>query len=319
MGLFSPYETFESPLPENKVIGPEMLRSKIPPCKSCGAEINSHGYEFAGKAKLRKEGTKIGSGVVCPKCYRKFAKSLFIFNTVKELIVILLIGAVIFGVLAAIFYGKVIGSIATVIAGVSGVGCVLAFFIRMPLQETSEYHFLEFCSYLGSLPYKGPPELTLADVEDIEPHGLKWFFSPRDQVVPNPIAILVHKDNPLKEISIERLSQIFAGEIRSWKELGWDDISIRSYAPKEACRETGAFRRSVSKLRAFEPSEWPPASLFLLNAMREERGAIGFALYSHYDQLTTESPVKIVMVEDQECSYDNGNYPLWATNGDSLK
>lgn len=40
------------------------------------------------------------------------------------------------------------------------------------------------------------------------------------------LAIVVHKDNPIRELSAEQIVKIYKGEIKNWKQLGGDDKSI---------------------------------------------------------------------------------------------
>nr|WP_297398173.1 phosphate ABC transporter substrate-binding/OmpA family protein [uncultured Marinobacter sp.] len=44
------------------------------------------------------------------------------------------------------------------------------------------------------------------------------------------LAILVHPSNPVSQLSIETLANVFAGNIRNWSELGGADRTIRLYA-----------------------------------------------------------------------------------------
>ena len=44
------------------------------------------------------------------------------------------------------------------------------------------------------------------------------------------LAILVHPANPVDQLSIETLAQIFAGEITNWSAVGGPDRAIQVYA-----------------------------------------------------------------------------------------
>ncbi|UAW97185.1 substrate-binding domain-containing protein [Halopseudomonas nanhaiensis] len=44
------------------------------------------------------------------------------------------------------------------------------------------------------------------------------------------LAILVHPSNPVEQLSIETLAQIFAGDISNWSAVGGPDLAIRVYA-----------------------------------------------------------------------------------------
>lgn len=40
------------------------------------------------------------------------------------------------------------------------------------------------------------------------------------------IAIIVHPDNPVSDLSIEQIAQLYTGEITNWKDVGGDDAEI---------------------------------------------------------------------------------------------
>ena len=45
-------------------------------------------------------------------------------------------------------------------------------------------------------------------------------------VAKDALTIYLHPDNPIKNLSLQQLSDIFTGKIKNWKEVGGDDTSI---------------------------------------------------------------------------------------------
>ncbi|HCB50979.1 MAG TPA: phosphate-binding protein [Chloroflexi bacterium] len=61
------------------------------------------------------------------------------------------------------------------------------------------------------------------EIEDAQANGI----DPIEHVVAiDALAIVVHQDNPVDEITIEQLSDMFTGRITNWKELGGRDAPI---------------------------------------------------------------------------------------------
>lgn len=61
------------------------------------------------------------------------------------------------------------------------------------------------------------------EIEDAQANGI----DPIEHVVAiDALAIVVHQDNPIDEITIEQLSDLFTGRITNWKELGGRDAPI---------------------------------------------------------------------------------------------
>lgn len=59
------------------------------------------------------------------------------------------------------------------------------------------------------------------------------------------LAILVHPSNPVSELSIDTLGQIFAGQIRNWSELGGADRPISLYARDDRSGTWDTFKSLV--------------------------------------------------------------------------
>lgn len=52
------------------------------------------------------------------------------------------------------------------------------------------------------------------------------------------IAVVIHPDNPVNDLTIEQINKIYKGEITNWKEVGGEDAAINAYG-----REKGSGTR----------------------------------------------------------------------------
>jgi phosphate transport system substrate-binding protein len=59
------------------------------------------------------------------------------------------------------------------------------------------------------------------------------------------ISIIVHPKNPINELTIEEIRDIFNGRIRNWKALGWIDREIDAVTREEGSGTRGAFEELV--------------------------------------------------------------------------
>jgi phosphate transport system substrate-binding protein len=59
------------------------------------------------------------------------------------------------------------------------------------------------------------------------------------------IAIIVHPGNPIQDVDIDRIKEIYAGRITNWKQLGWIDRQIDSVTREEGSGTRGAFEELV--------------------------------------------------------------------------
>ena len=127
------------------------------------------------------------------------------------------------------------------------------------------------------------------------------------------LAIIVHKDNPLENISLEQVKAIYTGKIRYWSELGGADQKIEVYAHKNKISGNGHTLRellfsNVDKIinasRMFDSNE------SLEQALLENPNAIAISDVSS----ARLQDVKIVALDGVSPSVDNiktGEYSLY--------
>ncbi len=97
------------------------------------------------------------------------------------------------------------------------------------------------------------------------------------------VAVLVHPDNPLPQLTIEQLAKIFSGQISTWEQLGVGGGAITLYARDDRSGTWETFKSLVldpqrqalaGNTRRFESGEELSA------AVRNDRQAIGFSSLS---------------------------------------
>ena len=127
------------------------------------------------------------------------------------------------------------------------------------------------------------------------------------------LTIIVHKDNPLENISLEQVKAIYTGKIRYWSELGGADQKIEVYTHKNKISGNGHTLRellfsNVDKIihasRMFDSNE------SLEQALLENPNAIAISGVSS----ARLQDVKIVALDGVSPSVDNiktGEYSLY--------
>ncbi len=147
------------------------------------------------------------------------------------------------------------------------------------------------------------------------------MMSPIDKeryVTMHPVAwdalvVIVHKDNPVTDITLEQIRGLYKGKIRNWKELGGKDAPIKVYARKGKISGVG---RSIRELvfsnydEEFVVNETVPSSGPLEKAIVKEPNSIGITGYSS----AKRRKVKMLHVEGIEPSYEKikaGGYMLY--------
>ncbi len=91
------------------------------------------------------------------------------------------------------------------------------------------------------------------------------------------LAVIVHPDNPIAALSVERIRDLFAGRIGNWREIGGDDRDVSLYARDEQSGTWDSFESMVlqgtplaASAQRFESSSQ------LSDQVAGDPGAIGF-------------------------------------------
>ncbi|NJO03840.1 MAG: phosphate ABC transporter substrate-binding protein [Bacteroidia bacterium] len=91
------------------------------------------------------------------------------------------------------------------------------------------------------------------------------------------LAVVVHPDNPMEQITRKQLEYIYSGKVKNWKEIGGPDMTLVSYA-----RETSSGTYEYFKEVVLENREYAPSVLSLnsngaiLQSVSQTPGAIGY-------------------------------------------
>lgn len=116
--------------------------------------------------------------------------------------------------------------------------------------------------------------------QEIEKYGLVSFPFAVDGV-----AIAVHKENPIANLTKEQASQIFSGAIKNWSELGGNDGAINLYV-----REDGSGTRDTFESKGLDKGTeiTQTANVVSSNgamkiAIAQDKNAIGYVGIGHLD------------------------------------
>ncbi|MCK5076931.1 MAG: substrate-binding domain-containing protein [Calditrichia bacterium] len=141
------------------------------------------------------------------------------------------------------------------------------------------------------------PEKLAGKFEFVKPHLKSYCIFPfaRDAFL-----LMVNKQNPIENITMEQLSKIYKGEIRNWSELGLFDKKIY---PLQLKPELGSgysllFKEKIIGLNSEYGTNVKelPSPRFISNLIRKHKGLIAYSSF-----LDVPKGVKIIKL--------NGEYP----------
>ncbi len=91
------------------------------------------------------------------------------------------------------------------------------------------------------------------------------------------IAIVVHPENPIKDITMEQLKKIYTGAYKNWKELGGPDQPITSLSRESNSGTYVFFQEHVLNKENYAPTvKLMPASSSIVQSVSADKWSIGY-------------------------------------------
>lgn len=113
------------------------------------------------------------------------------------------------------------------------------------------------------------------------------------------MAVVVHPDNAVNELTREQLEGIFTGKIQNWDELGGEDLKIIPYSRETSSGTYEFFKESVLLDRNYVNGIMSmPATGAIIQSVNQTKGAIGYVGLAYLNK-----DVKAIRV-----SYDGENF-----------
>lgn len=102
-------------------------------------------------------------------------------------------------------------------------------------------------------------------------------------VAKDGLSVYVHSSNPLTELTMDQVKQIFTGKVTNWSELGGPDGKIIPYSRENSSGTYVFFKEHVLQNADFSPrAQNMPGTAAVVNAVGKEKFSIGYggAAYS---------------------------------------
>lgn len=129
------------------------------------------------------------------------------------------------------------------------------------------------------------------------------------------LSVYVSGDNPVKELTVDQLAEIFTGKITNWKAVGGNDAPITVYSRENSSGTYEFFKEHVLKGRDFAASaQTMPGTAAVLQAVAKDKGGIGYG-GAAYGAGAKHVPIKkddaSPAIEPTEANVVNNTYPIW--------
>jgi phosphate transport system substrate-binding protein len=120
------------------------------------------------------------------------------------------------------------------------------------------------------------------------------------EVAMDGLAVIVHPDSKVEELTLQQVMDLFTGKIRNWKELGGDDLPITLYGRENSSGTYEFFRDYVLKNKDFAVStQVLQGTAALGEAVARDRKGTGYGGVGYFAE---RDDVKILKIKQNENS-----------------
>jgi len=128
-------------------------------------------------------------------------------------------------------------------------------------------------------------------------------------IAKDAIAIIVHPKNPIDDLSISQIRQIFSGEIKNWKDLGGNPNPIVVITREEGSGTRDSFQKMVmGKVEITLSAMVQDASGTIRQLVADDPNAIGYISLGLVNEKV--KALKISGIEANAMNIENGRYAL---------
>ncbi|MBN2273637.1 MAG: phosphate ABC transporter substrate-binding protein [Bacteroidales bacterium] len=90
------------------------------------------------------------------------------------------------------------------------------------------------------------------------------------------ITVYLHESNPVKELSLQQLSDIYKAKITNWKEVGGVDAKITLYGRENSSGTYVYFKENVVRADYAASCQTLPGTAAVVNAVKKDPNGIGY-------------------------------------------
>ena len=164
--------------------------------------------------------------------------------------------------------------------------------------------------------------IKAAEVDKAKQAG---YYPTEFKVAIDSLAVVVHQDNPIKELTVKQIMGIYTGKINNWQEVGGKNQPILRY-----CRESSSgtyvfFKEEILKNQDYAADcQTMPGTSAITNAVGKDPAGIGYGGVAYYlnqpslrilsIRKTEKSEAVNPATPDGKVDYDaawTGRYPIW--------
>jgi phosphate transport system substrate-binding protein len=133
-------------------------------------------------------------------------------------------------------------------------------------------------------------------------------------VAKDGLSVYVNDSNPINELTMDQLKQIFTGKVENWKQVGGPDARIIPYSRENSSGTYVFFKEHVLQNADYTPrAQAMPGTAAVVNAVVKEKFGIGYggAAYAKgIKVLKVKKDAGSAAIAPEDKTIKDGTYPL---------
>lgn len=130
-------------------------------------------------------------------------------------------------------------------------------------------------------------------------------------IVKEAFVFFVNKDNPVENLTLSQIQDIYSGKIKNWKDVGGADSKIIAFQrPENSGSQTGMLELVMQGKKMMEPtaetiSQSMADIIDVISDYDNRETAIGYSYYYYATTMYTSATMKLLSVNGIKPTYEN--------------
>ena len=130
----------------------------------------------------------------------------------------------------------------------------------------------------------------------------------KEKIWMEPIAILVNKENPMKDLTVSQIQDIYFGRISNWSEVGGADFPIHTYQLERGNGSQTAFENIVRGNTLDDNHHEVHTMPDIIDDVAKDISGICYAFWSYYTRMYANTQTRMINVDG--VAVTDPRYPL---------
>lgn len=149
---------------------------------------------------------------------------------------------------------------------------------------------------------------TQDEVKLVKQNNLELDIFP---IAKDGFVFFVNKDNPIDNLTINQIQNIYSGKIKNWKDIGGNDTEIKAFQrPENSPSQEGMINTVMKGLKMINPitqniSHTEGAINDVISDYQNLENAIGYSYYYNANNMYSTENIKFILIDGIQPTYEN--------------